>query len=265
MKTRSSKSSRQSVAPLTQGVLRLETLEGRLALEYRLRRSPRARYMRLLITREHEVVLTLPRHCSLDEGLRFMRSKANWIQGHLARLPLRESLIDFLNDSPFVSLFGRQVEIERRRSYGYARIEWGSGRQPWKLWVDPARHGDEDLIPLFRQAAADVLEGYTQSLAAGLGLTVKRVSVRDQSSLWGSCSGRKTISLNWRLLLLPPLLQRYVILHELAHLTEMNHSQRFWRILTRYDSRALEHDAALTRISSRCMALGRLKKEPIDG
>lgn len=264
MKRGSSRRSRQAVAPLTQGVLRLETLEGRLALEYRLKRSPRARYMRLSITREHEVVLTLPRHCSLNEGLRFLRSKAEWIHRHLSCLPLRESLIDFLTENPAVSVYGRQVAIIRRRSHGYARIEWGNGSAPWTLWIDPSRHGDEDLTPLFRQAAADVLTRYTRILAARVGAKINRVSVRDQSSLWGSCSGRKTISLNWRLLLLPPPLQRYVILHELAHLTEMNHSERFWRILRGYDPVAEQHDADLTRISSRMMALGRMRKEPPD-
>src|SRR5206468_3876846 len=58
---------------------------------------------------------------------------------------------------------------------------------------------------------------------------VRRITVRNQRSRWGSCSRRGTISLNWRLIQAPPFVRDYLILHELAHLREMNHSQRFWR------------------------------------
>jgi len=60
-------------------------------------------------------------------------------------------------------------------------------------------------------------------------LDVRRVSVRNQRTRWGSCSRRGTISLNWRLLQAPPSVRDYIILHELMHLREMNHSPRFWR------------------------------------
>ena len=65
------------------------------------------------------------------------------------------------------------------------------------------------------------------------------------------------MSLNWRLILLPPELQDYVILHELAHLTEMNHSARFWALLERYDPQRAEHEAALDALSARLMRVGR--------
>jgi predicted metal-dependent hydrolase len=66
-------------------------------------------------------------------------------------------------------------------------------------------------------------------LAASKGFTVRRVAVRNQRTRWGSCSRLGTISLNWRLIQTPPSVQDYIILHELAHLREMNHSRRFWR------------------------------------
>lgn len=60
-------------------------------------------------------------------------------------------------------------------------------------------------------------------------LTVRRVTVRNQRTRWGSCSRRGTISLNWRLIQTPPFVRDYICLHELMHLREMNHSPRFWR------------------------------------
>ena len=65
------------------------------------------------------------------------------------------------------------------------------------------------------------------------GISVRRVSVRNQRSRWGSCSRRGTISLNWRLIQTPVFVRDYVILHELAHLRQMNHSARFWREVAR--------------------------------
>jgi predicted metal-dependent hydrolase len=62
---------------------------------------------------------------------------------------------------------------------------------------------------------------------------VRWVSVRNQRSRWGSCSRRGTISLNWRLIQTPIFVRDYIILHELAHLKEMNHSRRFWREVAR--------------------------------
>jgi predicted metal-dependent hydrolase len=60
---------------------------------------------------------------------------------------------------------------------------------------------------------------------------VRRVAIRDQRSRWGSCSPRRDISLNWRLVMMPAEVRDYVLLHELAHLRVPNHSRRFWRLL----------------------------------
>lgn len=65
----------------------------------------------------------------------------------------------------------------------------------------------------------------------GHGFPFSRVSVRDQKTRWGSCSRRGTLSFNWRLILLPPAVMDYLIFHELAHITHMNHSKSYWRFV----------------------------------
>jgi predicted metal-dependent hydrolase len=65
-------------------------------------------------------------------------------------------------------------------------------------------------------------------LAATVGVEVKQVTVRNQRSRWGSCSATGTISLNWRLVQTPDSVRDYIVYHELMHLREMNHSERFW-------------------------------------
>ena len=69
--------------------------------------------------------------------------------------------------------------------------------------------------------------------AAELGVAVIRVSVRDQTSRWGSCSSTGVLSFSWRLILAPPYVLEYLAAHEVAHLVEMNHSARFWRVVNR--------------------------------
>ena len=69
------------------------------------------------------------------------------------------------------------------------------------------------------------------ALAAQHGLAVRRVSIRNQRSRWGSCSSRGDISLNFRLLLMPDFVREYILVHELMHLRQANHSIRFWRLV----------------------------------
>jgi predicted metal-dependent hydrolase len=119
---------------------------------------------------------------------------------------------------------------------------WGSKRealefveknQPWIEQQRQARvvrpamvHPDE---PALRKRALRELPPALTTLANAHGITVTRISVRNQRSRWGACSAAGAISLNWRLILVPEFVREYVMLHELMHRRELNHSARFWR------------------------------------
>jgi len=85
---------------------------------------------------------------------------------------------------------------------------------------------------LWKLAAKELPQRVTEC-AAEHGFEVRRVTVRNQRSRWGSCSPSRTISLNWRLIQTPTFVRDYIILHELCHLRHMNHSHRFWREVER--------------------------------
>ena len=87
-------------------------------------------------------------------------------------------------------------------------------------------HPDE---PALRKRAQKELPPQLLALAAVHGITVTRVSIRNQRSRWGACSSRGSITLNWRLILVPPFVREYVMIHELMHRRELNHSKRFWK------------------------------------
>jgi predicted metal-dependent hydrolase len=80
-----------------------------------------------------------------------------------------------------------------------------------------------------RRRAARELPPALMTLAAFHDITVTRISIRNQKSRWGACSSRGSITLNWRLILVPDFVREYVMVHELMHRREMNHSRRFWR------------------------------------
>lgn len=84
------------------------------------------------------------------------------------------------------------------------------------------------------------LPGKLLALARAHGIAVTRVSIRDQRSRWGACSSRGTITLNWRLVLVPDFVCEYVLLHELMHRRELNHSRRFWKLVAACCPRHLE-------------------------
>jgi predicted metal-dependent hydrolase len=83
-----------------------------------------------------------------------------------------------------------------------------------------------------REACARVVL-IAQSEAAALGVTYRRITVRDQVSRWGSCSSTGALSFNWRLVLAPHDVLDYVVVHEVCHLVEHNHGPRFWRLVER--------------------------------
>ena len=94
-------------------------------------------------------------------------------------------------------------------------------------------HIERRVGDYLKREARNDLQKAAQAYAAALGVKVKRLSVRDQSSRWGSCTSAGSLSFSWRLILAPPYVLDYLAAHEVAHLVEMNHSPRFWRVVAR--------------------------------
>lgn len=203
-------------------------------------RNPRARRYVLRLQPDGAARVTIPRGGSAAEARRFAERNTAWLERQSQRLAMRSSRPKEWLIGTQILFRGVPVSIEAGANGERGLIRLGGE-------IVRVTDAEADLRPtierhLWRVAATE-LPPRVLHYAAMYQLPVRRITVRNQKSRWGSCSRRGTISLNWRLIQTPPQVQDYIVLHELCHLREMNHSVRFWREVARVcpDFQAAEH------------------------
>ncbi|MDD5677217.1 MAG: SprT family zinc-dependent metalloprotease [Kiritimatiellae bacterium] len=205
---------------------------------FTVRESSRARYVRLLVTPQRGLEVIVPRGYSHSRIPPIIEKKHQWIRSSLDRV---EAYRTRFPPSPAWKIPERiafpaiqrtwQVEIYpeetrqvtvRENSKGLLQLRGNVGQAIacraalHRWWLRQGRH---HLIPLLREISRET------------GWSFDHATVRRQRTRWGSCSRRKSVSLNVKLLLLTPELVRYVMIHELCHTQEMNHARRFWHLV----------------------------------
>jgi predicted metal-dependent hydrolase len=197
----------------------------------RVRRHRQARRYTLRIdAASREVVLTIPPRGSLREARDFAQKHGAWIAARLKRLPHATPFADGIM-VPFRGLAHRIVH--RHDVRGTVWVETADDGERLLCVAGAEPHVNRRVGDFLKREAQRELEAASRRYAAKLGVTFKRVSVRDQSSRWGSCSNTGVLSFSWRLILAPAFVLDYLAAHEVAHLVELNHSPRFWRLLKR--------------------------------
>ncbi len=187
-------------------------------------RSARARSYRLSLRKDGVAVATIPVRGNEPEARAFVQQHQDWLNRARARHARRPKTAETWAVGTTVLWRGELTEIR----------EAGGDKPTVCLAADVFRvtalAGDlrTALEKQFTRRAKIELPARTWELAAETGADVKHVTVRNQRSRWGSCSAGGTISLNWRLVQAPEAVRDYIIYHELVHLWEMNHSDRFW-------------------------------------
>jgi predicted metal-dependent hydrolase len=195
-------------------------------------RVGRARHYILRLVGPGKARVTIPRGGSRAEAERFVRDRVDWLERERYRQAVQVSATGPWIAGTTVLLRGSEVTLE---------VEQDGARTPRIRLGDVAFIVDApvpaDLRPLvercLRDVAARELPLRVEELAAAHGFRPSALSIRNQRSRWGACSPRGRLTLNWRLIQMPPDVRDYVILHELAHLQHLNHSARFWQKLAR--------------------------------
>lgn len=209
------------------------TFAGR-TVPYTLTISHRARQPRLVIAPGKGLRVVAPLGYDRIRLLSFVRSKERWILTHLDRIAALPTEPDAMTPLPDrIPFLGVEHTIQIRVAPG-KRASVTHGAQIFVVTVPDEGDARATLEAWFRAAARFAIVAGVERRAKEMGLMYGRVTIRDQKSKWGSCSSAGNLNFNWRLVLAPPAVLDYVIVHELAHRVELNHSARFWRVVARY-------------------------------
>lgn len=187
-----------------------------------VRRHPRAKRMILRVNTKGEgVVITVPKHLDPDDGLDMARRQSAWITEHLDRVGERTPFADGAS----VPFLGRDHLIRHRPE------ERGT------VWLDGceihvagnAEHLSRRVTDWMKKQARSRITTLAHDKAERLEKDLKRITIRDTRTRWGSCSFKGCLSFSWRLILTPQSVLDYVVAHEVSHLAHMDHSKNFWR------------------------------------
>ena len=188
---------------------------------------PRARRYLLRLRQDGIARVTVPRRGSIKAATEFALTNIGWLEQQFQRLAAQPKTSNAWRLGTEILFRGELVRIEVETA---GQIRFGSE-------LLTLRDVSVDLRPAiekhFQKLAQQELPARVQEFARIQVIAVSRISVRNQKSRWGSCSRRGTISLNWRLIQTPIFVRDYIILHELAHRRQMNHSDKFWQEVER--------------------------------
>ncbi len=223
--------------------------EGSPEAGWQVRRSRRARRPSVKVYRDGAVEIVVPERLAAQQIENFVARHRAWIERHQCEAPadlafpptrlelraLGETWHCRASLSPEAS--GTLPIVCAHADGGILELQTAAGR-------DAVR---DALLDWLAERACATLEPRLKSLADELAVSYRRVQIRRQRTRWGSCSVRGTVSLNFCLLFQRPAVVRYLLAHELAHLTHMNHTPRFWELVAHYEPQWRELDRELLR------------------
>ena len=207
------------------------TLSGR-NIPYHIVRSRRAKRLRLAVS-DAGVSVTLPVGVKISEAEKMLQQHGEWVLAMLERVGQRKAKARSL-PSDVILLRGeiKQIQvIEELERLARVRVEESADRLALYVPAGSGKDGRAMALPWLKAMARSAIETSVRKQAGRLGVSYRRITIRDQKTRWGSCSTSGTLSFNWRLIMAPPWVLEYVVVHELAHLKQANHSAAFWQVV----------------------------------
>ncbi|GIM45096.1 hypothetical protein DNHGIG_06450 [Collibacillus ludicampi] len=214
------------------------TIDGQ-TIPYLVKESKRAKYVRIEIRPDGSLVVTRPAHVSLSTIEDILSKKKKWIlfqREQLKQESTQHWQHTYQNGEPFLYM-GEEVLLQVSHDEIARPLIRLHGKRLEALV--PFSVSNEEMPVVLREAienwyrmeAKRVITERVYELAVREGLTFNRIFIKGQKTRWGSCSTLGNLNFNWRLMMCPPEVIDYIIIHELCHLNEMNHSQRFWNLV----------------------------------
>jgi predicted metal-dependent hydrolase len=218
-------------------------------LDYTVRVSTRSRRMRLEVTPLGDVCVIIPKRVSPRHVPRFVAQNRAWLDATLDKLAQRRR-----RDPGLYEPLPKSIQLKALDQTWLVDYQPGAGR---RLMRDNPHHRVVTLKAGSSGACRDLLRNWLQQqgrqhlvpwlheTSDEIGLPFNKVTIRGQKTRWGSCSTRHDISLNRNLLLLPPDLVRYLMIHELCHTVHLNHSRAYWSLVKRFEPDYRQRERAL--------------------
>ncbi len=209
-------------------------------LTFEVRRSPRRKTLEITLDRGGELIISAPPETDQSLIADFVREKRFWLYTKIAEKEGRQQTLDakeFVSGEGFPYL-GRSYRLLLVDDQD-APLKLEAGR--FRLLRSLAPQGREQFVHWYSEYARVWLRRRVKGWASRMGVTPKGVEVRDLGFRWGSCGQARAVNFHWASITLPTSVVDYVIVHELAHLAEPNHTPEFWlrvaRALPEYEQR----------------------------
>jgi len=206
---------------------------GDRVVPYVVKRSSVARQVRFEIKAGTGLAVILPRRCDLDAVDDMLRARSRWILDKMDRFvgPNRPSGDGGVRFGDFVPYLGQEVRLASSQDVAPVESIELQGQTLTVHWGQERLELGPLLEHWYRAQAASILEHKADGFARVIGVRYTKFSIRGQRTRWASCSRKGTLSFNWRLIMAPEPVVDYVVIHEVAHLKEMNHTKRFWGLV----------------------------------
>lgn len=185
-----------------------------------IRPHPRAKRFTMRFDDNGVIKVTTPRRFSKRKVIHFIKDHQKWIDEQYVATA---ASVDFQHKSPF-PLQGQEVEIIHTEGLGVT-IKHEAG---YLYATCPKERLAGAIKRYLKNLARETITPLAHEKALQSGKTINRIAIKDTKTRWGSCSGKKNLNFSWRIILAPPSVLDYLVAHEVAHLTHMNHSQDFW-------------------------------------
>ncbi len=226
----------------------MEVMLGGTPLPYQWKRSARRRTAAITVHPEKGVIVHTPQAFSLAQAEELLRSKAPWVLKHCNRLErerVRRAALRW-QQGRLLPYLGAKYPLQFVLDGGREEVALAEGRFLVGLPLQPGAEtleawARERMLDWYREQARRMLEARVAHFKPLLGVQPATIRIKQQKRRWGSCSAKGALNFNWHLVLAPPEILDYVVVHELCHLIVLNHSPRFWgqveKILPDYGAR----------------------------
>jgi hypothetical protein len=220
------------------------------SIPYTVQESDRAKHVRLRFSPTDGLVVVVPRGFDQQQIPAIVERKKDWIdkarQRAETRLQTTPQPEHVLPQSITMQAIGETRLISYRKTDDYF-VSWNENETMLEIYgaIEHVEVCKDALRKWLSNKAYEQLVPWLYEVSHDLQISFNKAIVRGQKTRWASCSSKQTISLNRKLLFLPPHLVRYIFIHELCHLEEMNHSKDFWNLIAQKDPDYQKHEAEL--------------------